>query len=64
MPTFALNFYSPVVADQLRTGRKTVTIRLGDKSTKYKKGRSYRVVWTSADGTVYTSPATRAYSAP
>jgi len=38
VPTFALNFYSPVVADQLRTGRKTVTIRLGDKSTKYRKG--------------------------
>ena len=38
MPTFALNFYSPVVADQLRTGRKTATIRLGDKSPKYKKG--------------------------
>ena len=38
MPTFALNFYSPVVADQLRTGRKTSTIRLGDKSPKYKKG--------------------------
>ena len=38
MPTFALNFYSPVVADQLRTGRKTVTIRLGDKSMKYRKG--------------------------
>ena len=38
MPTFALNFYSPVVADQLRTGRKTATIRLGDKSPKYRKG--------------------------
>jgi hypothetical protein len=38
MPTYALNFYSPVVADQLRTGRKTATIRLGDKSPKYKKG--------------------------
>jgi hypothetical protein len=38
VPTFALNFYSPVVADQLRTGRKTATIRLGDKSPKYKKG--------------------------
>jgi hypothetical protein len=36
--TFALNFYSPVVADQLRTQRKTATIRLGDKSAKYKKG--------------------------
>ena len=35
---FALNFYSPLVADQLRTQRKTATIRLGDKSAKYKKG--------------------------
>jgi hypothetical protein len=38
VPTFALNFYSPIVADQLRTGRKTATIRLGDKSAKYRKG--------------------------
>jgi hypothetical protein len=38
VPTFALNFYSPVVADQLRTGRKTATVRLGDKSSKYRKG--------------------------
>ena len=38
MPTFALNFYSPTVADQLRTNRKTATIRLGDKSAKYRKG--------------------------
>ena len=35
----ALNFYSPVVADQLRHHRKTATIRLGDKSGKYKKGQ-------------------------
>jgi hypothetical protein len=35
---YALNFYSPVVADQLRTHRKTATIRLGDKSRKYQKG--------------------------
>jgi len=35
---YALNFYSPMVADQLRTHRKTATIRLGDKSAKYKKG--------------------------
>ena len=35
---YALNFYSPMVADQLRTGRKSATIRLGDKSDKYKKG--------------------------
>src|SRR5881398_3779905 len=37
-PMYALNFYSPIVADQLRSGRKTATIRLGDKSAKYKKG--------------------------
>ena len=35
---YALNFYSPIVADQLRTGRKTATIRVGDKSAKYRKG--------------------------
>ena len=35
---YALNFYSPMVADQLRSGRKSATIRLGDKSGKYKKG--------------------------
>ena len=35
---YALNFYSPIVADQLRTHRKTATIRLGDKSGKYRKG--------------------------
>ena len=35
---YALNFYNPMVADQLRNGRKTATIRLGDKSAKYKKG--------------------------
>src|ERR1700727_1849095 len=32
-----LNFYSSVFADQLRRGRKTATIRLGDKSHKYSK---------------------------
>jgi hypothetical protein len=41
---YALNFYSPIVADQLRTGRKTATIRLGDKSGKYKKGMIVAVV--------------------
>ncbi len=35
---YVLNFYSPVFIDQLRRGRKTATIRLGDKSGKYKKG--------------------------
>jgi hypothetical protein len=39
---FVLNFYSPVFVDQLRSGRKTATIRLGDKSRKYKRGQ---VVW-------------------
>jgi hypothetical protein len=38
VPTFALNFYNPAVADQLRSSRKTATIRVGDKSAKYKKG--------------------------
>ena len=38
MPSYALNFYNPTVGDQLRSGRKTATIRLGDKSAKYKKG--------------------------
>jgi hypothetical protein len=38
VPTFALNFYNPAVADQLRSSRKTATIRLGDKSPKYRKG--------------------------
>jgi hypothetical protein len=32
-----LNFYSAVFADQLRNGRKSATIRLGDKSHKYRK---------------------------
>ena len=41
---YALNFYSPLVADQLRSGRKSATIRLGDKSGKYKKGMVVRVL--------------------
>ena len=39
---FVLNFYSPVFADQLKRGRKTATIRLGDKTRKYDRGQ---VVW-------------------
>jgi hypothetical protein len=39
---YVLNFYSAVFVDQLRSGRKTATIRLGDKSRKYKRGQ---VVW-------------------
>lgn len=38
MPSYALNFYNPAVAEQLRSSRKTATIRLGDKSAKYRKG--------------------------
>ncbi len=38
MPSFALNFYSPIVEAQLKSHRKTATIRLGDKSRKYQKG--------------------------
>lgn len=38
----ALNFYSAVFAEQLRDGRKTATIRLGDKRDKYEEGQ---IVW-------------------
>ena len=41
---FVLNFYSPVFVDQLRSGRKTATIRLGDKAAKYKKGMIVQVL--------------------
>jgi hypothetical protein len=43
-PMYALNFYSPMVVDQLRTRRKTATIRVGDKSAKYKKGMVVQVL--------------------
>ncbi len=39
---FALNFYSALFAEQLRDGRKTATIRLGDKTDKYQPGQ---IVW-------------------
>lgn len=39
---FALNFYSDLYGDILRNNRKTVTIRLGDKSSKYVTGM---IVW-------------------
>ncbi len=39
---YALNFYSSLFAEQLRNGRKTATIRLGDKRDKYQDGR---IVW-------------------
>jgi hypothetical protein len=55
---YALNFYSPLVADQLRSHRKTATIRLGDKSEKYKKGMVVQVLC----GTRY-SPRERVFDA-
>ena len=39
---FVLNFFSPAFVDQLKRGRKTATIRLGDKSRKYQRGQ---IVW-------------------
>ena len=55
---FALNFYSTVVADQLRSHRKTATVRLGDKSGKYRKGMIVAVLV----GTRY-SPRDRVFDA-
>lgn len=39
---FALNFYSDIYEELLRSNRKTATVRLGDKSDKYADGM---VVW-------------------
>jgi hypothetical protein len=39
---FALNFYTDLYGDVLRNQRKTATIRLGDKSDKYRSGM---IVW-------------------
>jgi hypothetical protein len=39
---YVLNFYSAVFGDQLKRGRKTATIRVGDKSGKYERGQ---LVW-------------------
>jgi hypothetical protein len=41
---FALNFYSDLYGDVLKNNRKTVSIRLGDKSDKYAEGM---VVWVT-----------------
>jgi hypothetical protein len=38
-----LNCYSTIFADQLKRGRKTATIRLGDKSHKYRKNQAVLV---------------------
>jgi len=40
----ALNFYSDLYGDALKKGRKSATIRLGDKSDKYQTGQ---IVWVT-----------------
>jgi len=41
---FALNFYSDIYLDVLKAHRKTVSIRLGDKTDKYRSGE---IVWVT-----------------
>lgn len=41
---FALNFYSEFYEEVLKNGRKTVSIRLGDKADKYESGM---LVWVT-----------------
>lgn len=41
---FALNFYHDLYGEALKKGRKSATIRLGDKSDKYQTGQ---VVWVT-----------------
>src|SRR3954454_9538690 len=41
---YALNFYSPMVAEQLRSQSKKATFRLGDKSDKDRKGMVVQVL--------------------
>jgi hypothetical protein len=39
---YALNFYTDLYGDVLRNHRKSVTVRLGDKTDKYRTGM---IVW-------------------
>jgi hypothetical protein len=39
---YAINFYTQLYEDMLLKGRKTATIRLGDKTDKYRSGE---LVW-------------------
>jgi len=41
---YALNFFSPLVAEKISSGCLAATIRLGDKSGKYKKGMIVQVL--------------------
>ena len=40
----ALNFYTDLYGEALKKGRKSATIRLGDKSSKYQTGQ---IVWVT-----------------
>src|SRR6476619_6908887 len=54
----ALNFFSPAFVDQLKRGRQTATIRVGDKSHKYEPGQ---VVWITVG--YHHSPREKIFSA-
>ncbi len=41
---FAMNFYAEYYEEVLRNGRKTITIRLGDKADKYQAGM---LIWVT-----------------
>lgn len=41
---FALNFYTDLYGEALRKGRKSATVRLGDKRDKYQTGQ---IVWVT-----------------
>ena len=41
---FALNFYTDLYGEALKKGRKSVSIRLGDKRDKYRRGQ---IVWVT-----------------
>jgi len=43
IPSAVIDGYSTIFADQLRRGRKTATIRVGDKSHKYRKNQAVLV---------------------
>ena len=55
---YALNFFSPAFVDQLKRGRKSATIRLGDKSRKYQRGQ---IVWITVGQ--HHSPRQKLFSA-
>jgi hypothetical protein len=41
---FSINFYSELYGDIIKSGRKSATIRLGDKSEKYSTGQ---IIWVT-----------------